>query len=249
MTTIFQVKDFVEPVDIRNTLWKFGFNADIAGSYETVWDIGGTYSWPAAAAKVSVSSNDTDDAAAGDGARTVTIYGLDANYHPISEQVTMSGVSLPLTSAEFLRVNRIIVNESGNSGTNEGTIYVGTGVSATTTASGSGTPAAVWAAVLPTNGQTLMAIWTVPAEHNFFLSSLFVNSSLGGAANKTLTCRLMMRPEGGSWNIKDKFTTALSSVTIKHDFPVKVAPKTDIMVEALTGGTYDVSAAFEGILD
>ena len=51
------------------------------------------YPYLAAASLLQVSSGSANDTAAGTGARTVTIVGLDANYNVISETLTMNGVT------------------------------------------------------------------------------------------------------------------------------------------------------------
>ncbi len=62
---------------------KFGRNPSVGGAPETVWMQGGVYSYLTSASTVYVSSDDADDAAAGTGARTVTVLGLDANYNNV----------------------------------------------------------------------------------------------------------------------------------------------------------------------
>lgn len=44
---------------------KFGYNPDVATSFETVWDVGGTYPYLSAATTLDVVSDDAADAAAG----------------------------------------------------------------------------------------------------------------------------------------------------------------------------------------
>lgn len=58
---------------------KFGFNADVANSEETVWDQGGLYSCLAAPSVLKISSSSTDDDAGGTGALTVEVFGQDTN--------------------------------------------------------------------------------------------------------------------------------------------------------------------------
>ena len=74
-------------VDGHETLFKFGINGDVGTSVETVWAQGGTYVYPASATVMKISSSSADDASGGTGARTIAIFGLDANYNEISESV------------------------------------------------------------------------------------------------------------------------------------------------------------------
>ena len=243
-------KELQQPVATHAMLWKFGFNADIATDDETVWDKGGLYSYTTAATALQLfSNNGTADTSSGTGARTVTLYGLNASHEPISETVTMNGIAGVTTSNEFLRLNRMTVVTAGSGGTNTGALYAGTGISATSTASGSGTPGSVWALMGATNGQTLMSTWTVPAGKTLYMTKLFCTSSVGGAANVTMTFSLYARPNGGAWNIKDKFVTGGSPVTIQHAQPLTFAEKTDIEVRAKRStGTGDASAGYAGVI-
>ena len=73
----------------------FGFNDAVGSSAETIWSVGGTYTFPSTATAVTVvsaSAND-DGSPAGTGAQTVTIEGLDSSYAKVSETVTMNGTS------------------------------------------------------------------------------------------------------------------------------------------------------------
>jgi len=70
---------------------KFGYNANIAETNETVWTQGGLYVYPASASTMYISSSSTADTSAGTGARTATVSGLDANFDEISETVSLNG--------------------------------------------------------------------------------------------------------------------------------------------------------------
>jgi len=70
---------------------KFGYNPDIANSNETIWSQGGVYTYPTSASTMYISSSSTADTAAGTGARTATVSGLDANFDEISETVSLNG--------------------------------------------------------------------------------------------------------------------------------------------------------------
>ncbi len=64
----------------HKTIFKFGFNPDVDEILETIWAEGGLYSYLSAATVLKVSSSSTNDTSAGTGARTVELFGLDANY-------------------------------------------------------------------------------------------------------------------------------------------------------------------------
>jgi len=106
----------------------FGRNAAVGTTPETIWESGAAYTWPAAAAVLEITSSDNvADNAAGTGALTVTLEGLDANYLEITETVTMDGQTNADTTLAFLRVNRMFVATAGSGLTNAGDIYASTG--------------------------------------------------------------------------------------------------------------------------
>jgi len=214
----------------HETQFKFGFNSDIDDSLETIWAEGGLYSYLSAASVLKISSSSTDDTSAGTGARTITISGLDANYDEISESVTLNGQTAVNTTQAFLRVFRIIVDTAGSGGQNAGVIYAGTG---TVT---SGVPANKYGTIAVGDNQTLMCFWTVPRGYTAFLYQIDISMNTE-VANKFGTVSVVARPNGGVFNVKDKF--ALSQDIIHQEFrhPVKFEEKTDLEVRAIASSS------------
>ena len=217
-------------VAFHETQFKFGFNLDIDDSLETIWAEGGLYSYLSAASVLKISSSSTDDTSAGTGARTITISGLDANYDEISESVTLNGQTAVNTTQSFLRVFRMIVDTAGSGGQNAGVIYAGTG---TVT---SGVPANKYGTIAVGDNQTLMCFWTVPRGYTAYLYQIDISMNTE-VANKFGTVSIVARPEGGVFNVKDKF--ALSQDIIHQEFkhPIKFAEKTDLEVRAIASSS------------
>ena len=80
--------------------------------------------WPTSAATLSVVSNSADDAAAGTGARTVVVIGMDASYLEKSEVVALNGLTPVSTVGTFLRVQTVTTVTVGSTGSNVGTITI-----------------------------------------------------------------------------------------------------------------------------
>jgi len=221
--------------------FKFGYNSAVSSTEETIWFAGGVYAYPAAATVMTVSSDDANDTSDGTGARTVEIFGLDGNYEKASETITLSGLTEVSTTNSYLRVFRAIVRSSGSGNTNAGQIYVGTG---TVTL---GVPANIYTTIGDIEGQTLQALYTVPANHTAYMYQL--SASMFGNANVFVTVRLMMREFGEILVTKDKFTVSRGEVLVPHDWPVKIPEKTDIEVRGKSSGAdVDCSAAFGLVL-
>ena len=222
---------------------KFGYNPGIADSNETVWSQGGLYVYPTSASTMYISSSSTADTAAGTGARTVTVSGLDANFDEISETVSLNGqAGVQLNGAlNWYRVNRVVVNTAGSGGANAGVLYVGTEA----TPSG-GVPTNKYATVAIGDNQTLMCLWTVPRGYTAYLHQKDVSAS--SSAGKFAIFTLVSRPDGGVFNVKDRVTLANNSTSIPYWNPIVFTEKTDIEVRAeadSVGGTITASATLD----
>jgi hypothetical protein len=226
----------------HKTLFKFGINGDVGTSVETVWAQGGTYVYPTAATVMKISSSSADDAAAGTGARTIAIFGLDANYNEISETVILNGQTAVNTGNSYLRISRMYVVTAGSGATAAGTIYAGTG---TVTA---GVPATVYGMITLTANQTQMAFWTVPAGYTLYLMGVFFTSA-NSTANASTNFQLIQRPLNGVFRIQSSARTAGNGdFVLDLHTPIAFPEKTDIEIRAVaSAGTSNVSAEFEGI--
>ena len=222
-------------------VYKFGQNASVGNSIETIWLEGGLYVYPPSATTMTVSSSDANDTSAGTGARTVLISGLDASYNEISETITMNGQTPVTTSNSYLRVNRAIVLTAGSGGANAGIIYVGTG---TVT---SGVPANKYTTI---NGdgtnQSLQAFWTVPAGYTAYIYQTNISTGTSSATPAVLKTLLVVRPFGGVFNTKEIITLHEGNHLQDYSFPIKITEKSDIEFRAESSSasvTYNVSAS------
>jgi hypothetical protein len=229
-------------VDGHKTLFKFGVNGDVGASLETVWAQGGTYVYPASATVMKISSSSADDAFGGTGARSIAIFGLDADYNEISESVLLDGQTAVNTGNSYLRISRVYVTTAGSGATAAGTIYAGTG---TVT---SGVPANIFGVVALGANQTQMAFWTVPAGYTLYLTGVFYTSG-NTNANAWTNFQLIQRPLGGVFRQQSS-----SRVPGNGDFvfdlhtPLAFTEKTDIEIRAIASTSpSNVSAEFEGI--
>jgi len=213
----------------------FGANHDVGTSFETVWPLGGTYSFPAAAATMTISSGDANDTSAGSGAQTVLVTGLDTNYNEISETLSLNGQT-PVTSTNlFLRVNGYQVQSAGVTGWNEGIVYVGTG---TVTA---GVPANSYSAIAIGENISQQAVFTVPADVHGFLLQVY-----GGVdSGKSVEIEVQVRPEGEVFRtIYEYEETSFGSY--KFAGPIELLAKTDVDLRAkAAAANTEVDAGFE----
>ena len=129
---------------------------------------------PTVARAHALVSGSAADAAAGTGARTVRIYGLDADWNRQDEEVILDGVTPVNTVGSYLRVFRMRVTSAGAGGINAGLI--------TATAA---TDATISAAIAIGVGQTLMAVYSVPAGYTARVSGTWFGINRSSPADQT----------------------------------------------------------------
>lgn len=154
---------------------KFGRNPAVGTSFVPV-SLGGIYRTPqsTSATQVRVKAGNTNDSAAGSGARKVTIQGINASGDQVSEELTTNGTSAGTPSTtSFMRIYRAFVSESGtyatqSVGSHSADIVIEDSAGTedwVTLSTGSGFP----------EGQSQVAAYTVPNGYSAFISSIFIS--------------------------------------------------------------------------
>lgn len=225
------------------TLYKFGYNPDVNGDEETVWEQGGDYPWLDSAVTMFVSSTSVNDTSGGSGANTILIQGLDENYVEIEETVTLNGQTQVTTQLSYLRVYRAFVTLAGSSGTSGGIIYIGS------SGATGGVPNGTVYANLSIGNQTQIAAYTVPAGHTLYLDEINITAALN-IANKRVNASFHTR-DFGSNVFRTRFINVLQSSQLKQLFkyPQEFAEKTDVEIRVSTNTTNNpIAASFQGVL-
>jgi hypothetical protein len=229
--------------------FKFGFNATVSSTGETIWAQGGNYTWQAAAATISVTSSSTDDDSTptpGTGALTVVVEGLDANYAEQSETVTLNGTTVVNTDNTYLRVHRMYVATAGTGLTNAGVIYAATSGDTYTTPGVPNTATKIVSTIAAGEGQTLQAFYTIPAGYTGYLTDVMAGSV---EANNATTIDVRKREVGGAFRTRHKFVVFKSTTQLHYDVPLVLPEKTDIEIKGTSAaGTPDVDASFNLLL-
>lgn len=216
---------------------KFGYNASVGTSEEPIWaESGVSYTYPTSARAMTVSSANANDTAAGTGARTVYVEGLDGDYLVVSETATLNGQTAVNLVNTYLRVYRCYVVTAGSGGKNAGIVYVGYG---TVT---SGKPATVQASIVAGTNQTLQSLYTIPAGKTGYLVDHTIRSSGAGEA------RLYARQFGGVFRIQRNLPIT-ENVEKVFSVALKFPAKTDIEYRGLANtATVKMSADFTLVL-
>ena len=228
-------------VDGHSQVLVSGYNGAVGASYETIWTESSIYVYPASATVIKISSSDADDTAAGTGARTVTIVGLDGSYNQISETVSLNGQTAVNTTNSYLRVFHLMVNTAGSSGAAEGVIYAGVG---SVTA---GVPATVYG-VYSANGGSTACIYTVPAGYTGYIFDFLVATGCT-TANAFTAIGLYNRPFGGVFdNTLQGRCANGGAFAIPLNYPLSFPEKTDLEVRASATTSSSVSANFSIVI-
>jgi hypothetical protein len=212
----------------------FGYNPDVDQTRVTVWPHTGIIPLPAAALQMKVSSSSADDTAAGTGARTVYVAGLDANHNEIEEIVTLNGQTAVLTTQSFLHINNAYVATAGSGLSAAGDIYFGDGVVT------AGVPATVYDLIKFDYNQRITGSYTIPAGYTGYLAQgLFSAGQPGGSAQ--VSGRLMAVGVDGIRRTIAITTVNNGSADYVFEYPERIPEKTTL--EATAQGSSNNNAA------
>lgn len=227
---------------------KFGRNPDIdtGSDPEDIWDGGGLWIAPTQARTHDIASSSANDTSAGTGMRTLRIEGLDSNWEEQTEDITLNGTSNVVTSNTYTRIFRMYGLTWGSGQQNAGDI--------TATAQTDGT---VTAQISTGNNQSLMAIYTVPANRTAYMvlwyGSINRQGGTGGAMADIQILTRSADQSNAGWRVKHFSGLAVdgtSNYLHKYEPPKKLTEKTDILVRCLevTDNNTDVSAGFDLVI-
>ena len=220
---------------------KFGYNPSVPSiAYESIWEGSNAYPWQTVADQLEVLSSSANDTSAGTGARTVELQGLDSSWNLLTETVIMNGTTAVTTTASFLRIFRARVVTAGTSLRNEGDITIRDQDTSTTRALITNGPTSSF-------GQTLMAVYTIPAGKTGYV----VNINFSSAKDQEQEYRLMARDNtvaNAAWNVKE-FMTGRGGFSdfIKRAIN-KYTEKTDLDLQVISSANSAVGGGFEIIL-
>ncbi|KKM99398.1 hypothetical protein LCGC14_1148300 [marine sediment metagenome] len=218
---------------------KFGQNLAVGTTVEDIQSQGGTLIFLQAAEFISLSSSDANDNINGANATSVKIDGLDENFTAITEIVNLAGTASVNTTQQFIRVNKLVVNEVGNySQSNIGTI---TGISALSLTTQIEIPAGA--------GQSKTTHFTVPSGQNLIITAFRVTMDTG----KEIDITFKFREDA------DDITAPMSPVKTLRDLKglstpfsgeskgnLKFGEKTDLWVTGVTSvGTSQIEVNYD----
>jgi len=207
-------------VDGKDAIRRFGHNATIGATWETLRHASNLYTYLTSAEILKIASTDVDDdgAPVGTGARTLFLQGLDTNYNLVSETRILNGAGVVDTVNSYLRLLKIRVATAGTSGTNEGIITIKNNAQTNTLGT------------IPVGeGENHAAIFTVPADQTAYFTNWYGSE----ITNKGITFGIFVRLFGGAWTLKRQIQTLQNTFFQPFDFPLKFIQKADIEVRVM----------------
>lgn len=197
----------------------------------TVWDVNDTnYPWSSfsfAGTLAIPAVNASDDG------KSVVIIGLDSNYVEQSETVVVSSTTTSTTTKSFKRVYRAYM--TNGSATNVGNINIQKG-------------GVTVARITANKGQTLMAIYTVPAGYTGYLTHGVCSCQAGADATGDMYVRYFGNE---AFRVGHSFEVSGNGgqYDYKFDVPIPLPEKTDIDVRAtVRSNNARITSAFDIIL-
>ena len=235
------VQGAYEPFDLQvarnqiaghSTVSIFGYQANVTTTSIPVWENATTYTFPASAATANVASSSANDVGA-----TVLINGLDSNFNPLSETVTIASGNT-VTTNSYLRINSLFLTKPGSGfNTNQGNITV---------KQGSNTLAQINTGV----GKSQSAVYTVPNGYTFYLDYVEANTSNSYTSGNYLVYNVVTNNNvtGVQSSILQQPFTSIYTATRTQD-PFAYTQKTDIQWQLKTSAsTYAVGIIVTGKL-
>lgn len=234
----------------KGVIHKFGMNPNINTGDPPVdiWDAGGLWVPPTTTRLHNISSTNAADAVGGTGATHITIEGLGSDWTTQSEVVPLNGTTSVSTVLAYLRVFRMYLSGSGSSNTNAGAITATAAIDLT-----------VSAHIAVNLGQSLMAIYTVPAGKRALVKSMYstiIKSSGGSTASAAIYA--MARPNAhittSSWRVQNVFGVSFSGsslVEVKFKPPHHMPAYTDMIIrcQSVSASGTEISGGFTMIVE
>lgn len=164
----------------------FGYNGDIDIAEEDIWNVGGSYAFPAAEQQMVLASDSVEDdpdkggSVAGTGIHTLTLYYLEGDGTAKTEVVTLNGTAdVTTSSSKIYRVQAIKARTVGTAQKAVGNITIKNSPGKTIT----------YSQISAGYTRSRNAIYTVPIGKTLYLTSMFAGCAAAAATTALCTLR------------------------------------------------------------
>lgn len=206
----------------KDYVHKFGSNPDVDQNVsvttpETIWDGSNAYPFPSnTGVSIEIISDDANDD------QEIFIQGLDQNFNLQEATATLNGVDSVSVSGTWTRVFR-----SYNLGGTDiaGSVSIRDASDQTT-----------YAQILGGNNQTLMSVYTIPADCTGYLIK-YKASAFNPQSSSTIGYTLQMRVREFEKTFRVQSITSVNTMqesVSDFPFPIKLEPKSDIIFDVVS---------------
>ena len=205
-----------------------------------VWELATAWVPMASAQSLELLSSSASDTAAGTGARSILIAGVDTNYNLISEIVTPNGTTVVALVSTYRAINSLTVLTSGTNTNNVGNITL-------RVASAGSTQGYIAANV----GASRLGRYTVPTGYTLVLHNFFLlgNGVAGGQATvQTLTNVLLSNGtvfQGLPLTLANVMST---TITVPDGVIIAATQTVEFLINSVSIAGLDVSTGTTGYL-
>lgn len=210
---------------------KFGraTNVDATTTPKDIWNGGGDYTgFPTSGSPetLSIVSSDATDTAAGNGMRTLRLYGLDGDLAEQTEDITLNGTTPVISTKTWWRMYRAWGLSAGQTGYNAGNITIR---HSTTTDN-------IFAVMPATFGQTQIAAKTIPGTRKGIITRIKVAISNNNTTPQEATISLVTRDvDSGLWRVREPLIVSTGASAVDANTGgILVQPGTDTKIRVLS---------------
>ena len=207
----------------------YGYNPDINGAYEPIWQTGGEFPYPTSEQTLNIVSTSALDDAANVGVREVRVEYLDGDFNTQIVDVELDGTNAVQVATDFFRIQGAHAIQVGANNDAEGIISLAYG------ANNVGT-------IIAGGNEIKNSFYTVPAGYTAYIVGASISASKGGDLAFLLEYRNAGVPNSPfiAGNQVDIFEEG-----IYFDLPTYyvVPEKHDIRIRAKSGQGSNIQAA------
>lgn len=203
-----------------------GTNIDVNTARETVWEIGGLYSYPSSGQPLTLVLGSTNDTSTGTGAQKVYITYLTSAYVQYSTEIETNGTAVVTSANNIFRVNDMYVNRAGTIHAADAAISLKNATSTDT-----------YAYIASSDCWDKTAVYSVPAGKTLYIAQ---NTYSAGSADIAKKCFVMFSLHSNLDNERStdgKIFYSLSNVGVtdgvwtgQYSLPIRLIEKTDFHI-------------------
>lgn len=215
-----------------------GFVVGVTAAQD-MWSGGGIYPFQSTVQSLEIVSASADDAAAGAGARTALVTGLDTDYQAVTELVVLNGLTPVALATQMLRVNDVHVLTAGSAGQNAGNVTV--------RLAGGGASQAI---VLAGRNHLQQLVYTVPAGRIYEITDIAFSVVTSQAAGNTWAVFGRRFRAAGElfFNGLEVSISDLNTTIINLGTPIFLPPRTDLKYSAQANSASTLAVSIRGRL-